>query len=183
MICITPNPVNSTILITAEVFKKHGTYDPNKISGVTTLDIVSINTAVAELKGLNAAGVNISVTVSCAGKTIIPLNSQCTPKVDFPQDPMATLPGKTQEASTEVVKAKAGEGSATLSMACARAQFVFSLVQAINRKEGVVKYSFKSQETDCPYFSTLLLMEERGIRKNLGIGKLPLSNKMIAEVI
>ena len=90
---------------------------------------------------------------------------------------MTTLPGKTQEASMEVVKAKAGEGSATLAMAYARAQFVFSLVQAINRKEGIVEYSFKSQETDCPYFSTLLLMGERGIEKNVGIGKLPLSNR------
>ena len=110
------------------------------------------------------------------GRPSFPI-SQSTPKVDFPQDPMTTLPGKTQEASMEVVKAKAGEGSATLAMAYARAQFVFSLVQAINRKEGVVKYSFKSRETDCPYFSTLLLMGERGIEKNVGIGKLPLSNR------
>lgn len=42
--------VNSTIPITAEVFKKHGVYNPNKIFGVTTLDIVRANTFVAELK-------------------------------------------------------------------------------------------------------------------------------------
>uniref|UniRef100_A0A287DFV7 Malate dehydrogenase n=1 Tax=Ictidomys tridecemlineatus TaxID=43179 RepID=A0A287DFV7_ICTTR len=46
MICIISNPVNSTIPITAEVFKKHGVYDPNKIFGVTTLDIVRANTFV-----------------------------------------------------------------------------------------------------------------------------------------
>lgn len=178
MTCIISNSVNSTILITAEVFKKHGVYDPSKISGVTTLDVVSIYTFVTELKGLDAAGVNVSVTGSCVGKIIIPLISRCTPKVDFSQNPMTTLPGKTQEASMEVeVKAKAGEGSATLSMAYDRAQFALSLVQAINRKEGVAKYSFKSQETDCPSFSTLLLVGERGIRKDVGIGKLPLPNR------
>ncbi|KAF6090921.1 hypothetical protein HJG60_012266 [Phyllostomus discolor] len=96
MSCIISNPVNSTILITTEVFKKHDIYDPNKISGVTTLDVVRINAFVAELKGLDAAGVNVSVTGSCAGKTIIPLISQCTPKVDFPQDPMAPSLGKTR---------------------------------------------------------------------------------------
>lgn len=42
--------VNSTIPITSEVFKKHGVYNPNKIFGVTTLDIVRANTFVAELK-------------------------------------------------------------------------------------------------------------------------------------
>lgn len=35
---------------------------------------------------------------------------QCTPKVDFPQDQLATLTGRIQEAGTEVVKAKAGAG-------------------------------------------------------------------------
>uniref|UniRef100_A0A672H8G6 Malate dehydrogenase, mitochondrial n=1 Tax=Salarias fasciatus TaxID=181472 RepID=A0A672H8G6_SALFA len=40
MICIIANPVNSTIPITAEVMKKHGVYNPNKVFGVTTLDIV-----------------------------------------------------------------------------------------------------------------------------------------------
>ncbi|DAA15016.1 TPA: malate dehydrogenase, mitochondrial [Bos taurus] len=59
MICIISNPVNSTIPITAEVFKKHGVYNPNKIFGVTTLDIVRANAFVAELKDLDPARVNV----------------------------------------------------------------------------------------------------------------------------
>uniref|UniRef100_A0A3B3X691 Malate dehydrogenase n=1 Tax=Poecilia mexicana TaxID=48701 RepID=A0A3B3X691_9TELE len=50
MICIIANPVNSTIPITSEVMKKHGVYNPNRVFGVTTLDIVRANTFVAELK-------------------------------------------------------------------------------------------------------------------------------------
>lgn len=42
--------VNSTIPITSEVMKKHGVYNPNRVFGVTTLDIVRANTFVAELK-------------------------------------------------------------------------------------------------------------------------------------
>ncbi|KAJ8798776.1 hypothetical protein J1605_016579 [Eschrichtius robustus] len=185
MICIISNPVNSTIPITAEVFKKHGVYNPNKIFGVTTLDIVRANTFVAELKGLDPARVNVPVIGGHAGKTIIPLISQCTPKVDFPQDQLTTLIGRIQEAGTEVVKAKAGAGSATLSMAYAGARFVFSLVDAMNGKEGVIECSFiKSQETDCPYFSTPLLLGKKGIEKSLGIGKIsPFEEKMIAEAI
>ncbi|CAO2614487.1 Malate dehydrogenase, mitochondrial, partial [Lemmus lemmus] len=38
-ICIIAKPVNSTIPITSEVFKKHGMYNPNKIFRVTTFDI------------------------------------------------------------------------------------------------------------------------------------------------
>ncbi|GAB5582788.1 L-lactate dehydrogenase C chain [Prionailurus iriomotensis] len=186
MICIISNPVNSTIPITAEVFKKHGVYNPNKIFGVTTLDIVRANTFIAELKkGLDPARVNVPVIGGHAGKTIIPLISQCTPKVDLPQDQLTAVTGRIQEAGTEVVKAKAGAGSATLSMAYAGARFVFSLVDAINGKEGVVECSFvKSQETDCPYFSTPLLLGKKGIEKNLGIGKIsPFEEKMIAEAL
>ena len=172
MVCIIANPVNSTIPITAEVFKKHGVYNPNKIFGVTTLDIVRANTFVAELKGLDPARVNVPVIGGHAGKTIIPLISQCTPKVDFPQDQLATLTGRIQEAGTEVVKAKAGAGSATLSMAYAGARFVFSLVDAMNGKEGVVECSFvQSKETECTYFSTPLLLGKRAWRRTWALAR------------
>jgi len=59
-----------------------------------------------------------------SGVTIIPLISQCNPAVSFPQDKLAALTVRIQEAGTEVVKAKAGTGSATLSMAYAGARYV-----------------------------------------------------------
>lgn len=43
------NPVNSTVAIAAEVFKKAGTYDPKRLLGVTTLDVVRANTFVVRI--------------------------------------------------------------------------------------------------------------------------------------
>ncbi|XP_041948071.1 malate dehydrogenase, mitochondrial isoform X2 [Alosa alosa] len=185
MICIIANPVNSTIPITSEIFKKHGVYNPNRIFGVTTLDIVRANAFVAELKGLDPARVNVPVIGGHAGKTIIPLISQCTPKVEFPADQLAALTGRIQEAGTEVVKAKAGAGSATLSMAYAGARFAFSVLDAMNGKEGVVECSYvRSEETECKYFSTPLLLGKHGIEKNLGLGKLSaFEEKLVADAI
>lgn len=61
-------------------------------------------------------------------------------------------------------------GSATLSMAYAGARFVFSLVDAMNGKEGVVECSFvQSKETECTYFSTPLLLGV-SIQGNRGCG-------------
>jgi malate dehydrogenase len=40
------NPVNSTVPIAAEVFKRAGTYDPKRLLGVTMLDVVRANTFV-----------------------------------------------------------------------------------------------------------------------------------------
>lgn len=173
VICVIANPVNSTIPIASEVMKKYGVYNPNKVFGVTTLDIVRANAFVADLKGLDPARVNVPVIGGHAGVTIIPLISQCTPKVEFPADQLAALTSRIQDAGTEVVKAKAGAGSATLSMAYAGARFTFSVLDAMNGKEGVVECGYvRSEETECKYFSTPLLLGKNGIEKNLGLGKL-----------
>nr|UDB72887.1 mitochondrial malate dehydrogenase isoform X1 [Androctonus crassicauda] len=173
MICIIANPVNSTVPITSEVFKKHNVYDPNRIFGVTTLDVVRANAFVAEAKSLDPTQVNIPVIGGHSGITIIPLLSQATPSVSFPAGELDALTKRIQEAGTEVVKAKAGTGSATLSMAFAGARFTFSLLNALNGKQGVVECSYvKSEETEATYFSTPILLGPNGISKNLGIGKL-----------
>ena len=47
-----------------------------------------------------------------------------------------------QDAGTEVVKAKAGAGSATLSMAYAGARFAFSVIRGLNGEQGVVECAY-----------------------------------------
>lgn len=173
MICIIANPVNSTVPITSEVFKKHNVYDPNRIFGVTTLDVVRANAFVAEAKGLDPTQVNVTVVGGHSGITIVPLLSQAKPAVSFPEDQLSAMTTRIQEAGTEVVKAKAGAGSATLSMAFAGARFTYSLLNAMKGKGDVVECAFiKSSETDASYFATPLVLGPKGVTKNLGIGKL-----------
>merc|ERR1712142_290885 len=86
MIAIISNPVNSTVPIASEMFKKAGVYDAKRIFGVTTLDIVRANAFIAEKKGLDPANVNCPVIGGHAGVTIMPIISQCTPSVTFPDD-------------------------------------------------------------------------------------------------
>ncbi|KAI8005221.1 Malate dehydrogenase, glyoxysomal [Camellia lanceoleosa] len=52
LVNLISNPVNSTVPIAAEVFKKAGTYDPKRLLGVTMLDVVRSNTFVAEVMEL-----------------------------------------------------------------------------------------------------------------------------------
>merc|ERR1712088_692170 len=89
MLAIISNPVNSTVPIASEIYKKAGVYNPNKIFGVTTLDIVRANTFIAELQGLDPAVVDCPVIGGHAGATITPLISQCTPPVEFPEDQLS----------------------------------------------------------------------------------------------
>ncbi|XP_045613453.1 malate dehydrogenase, mitochondrial [Procambarus clarkii] len=184
MICIISNPVNSTVPIAAEVYKKAGV-DASRIFGVTTLDIVRANTFVAELKGLDPTTVNVPVIGGHAGTTIIPLISQATPSVEFPNDQLKALTERIQDAGTEVVKAKAGAGSATLSMAYAGARFAVSMIRALNGEAGVVECAFiRSNVTEATYFSTPLVLGPNGMEKNLGIGKLtPFEAKLVENAI
>ena len=46
---IISNPVNSTVAIAAETLKKLGVYDPKRLFGVTTLDVVSAKPPTSEL--------------------------------------------------------------------------------------------------------------------------------------
>lgn len=50
------NPVNSTVPIAAEVFKKARTYDEKKLFGVTTLDVIRAKTFYVEKAKVNVAG-------------------------------------------------------------------------------------------------------------------------------
>jgi len=173
MIAIISNPVNSTVPIASEVFKKAGVYNPNKIFGVTTLDIVRANAFIAEKKGLDPANVNCPVVGGHAGITIMPLISQCTPAVEFPADELKALTERSQDAGTEVVKAKAGAGSATLSMAYAAARFTDSLIKGMTGQEGVVECAYVASDlTEATYFSTPLVLGPNGMEKNLGLGSL-----------
>jgi len=173
MLCIISNPVNSTVPIASEVFKSAGVYDPKRIFGVTTLDVVRANTFIAEKKGLDVNQVNCPVVGGHSGVTIVPLISQCSPAVSFPEEERKKLTKRIQEAGTEVVEAKAGAGSATLSMAYAGARFTNSVLDALAGEEDVVECCFiRSDESDVDYFATPILLGKNGVERNLGLGKL-----------
>lgn len=59
------NPVNSTIPIAAEVFKKAGTFDPKRLLGVTTLDVVRANTFVVCATHLVLLSVLLILSLEC----------------------------------------------------------------------------------------------------------------------
>ncbi|KAA8517274.1 hypothetical protein F0562_017567 [Nyssa sinensis] len=125
---IISNPVNSTVRIAAEVLKQKGVYDPKKLFGVTTLDVVRANTFVAQKKNLKLIDVDVPVV------------------------------------GTEVVEAKAGGGSATLSMAYAAARFVESSLRALDGDGDVYECTFiQSELTELPFFASRVKIGRKGV--------------------
>merc|ERR1712242_67846 len=140
---------------------------------VSTLDVVRSNEFIGALKGINPQEVNCPVVGGHAGVTIMPLISQCSPAVSFDADTLSALTVRIQDAGTEVVKAKDGAGSATLSMAYAAARFTDSLIKGMKGVEGVTECAYvESDVTEAKYFATPLVLGPNGIEKNLGLGTL-----------
>jgi len=185
-VLVISNPVNSTVPIVTEVFKKNGVYDPKKIFGVTTLDIVRASTFVSELIGADPAQLKVPVVGGHSGATILPLLSQVSGTEKLSQEQVEQVTNRIQFGGEEVVKAKAGAGSATLSMAFAGARFTLAALDAINGKTGVVECTYVNLDSDpeggkavkqligddVTYFSAQVELGKQGVSKILAIGNL-----------
>jgi malate dehydrogenase len=180
MVGVITNPVNTTVPIVAEVFKKAGTYDAKRLFGVTTLDVIRSETFVAQAKGLNAAEVTVPVIGGHSGTTILPLLSQVE-GVEFSDEEVASLTTRIQNAGTEVVEAKAGGGSATLSMGQAAARFCLSLVAAM-KGEAVVEYAYvEGNGEHAEYFAQPMRLGPNGVEELLPIGDLSVFEEKALE--
>jgi len=161
---VISNPVNSTVPIAAETLKMKGVYDPRKLFGVSTLDVVRANTFLAREVGFEMEGVDVPVVGGHSGSTIVPLFSKAVPKYDLPEERIEALSTRVQNAGTEVVEAKAGTGSATLSMAYAAARFSESCLKGL---KGDTVYECSYVETDivpgCEFFASTVELGPEGV--------------------
>lgn len=105
--------------IVAEVLKNAGKYDPKKLFGITTLDVVRASRFLSTVKSTDPADTIVTVVGGHSGVTIVPLLSQSEvgKALEQPSAEWTELVKRIQFGGDEVVKAKDGAGSATLSMA------------------------------------------------------------------
>ncbi|RKF63782.1 Malate dehydrogenase, mitochondrial [Erysiphe neolycopersici] len=172
-ILVISNPVNSTVPIVAEVFKKQGLYKPERLFGVTTLDVVRASRFVSEIKNTDPDQENITVVGGHSGYTIVPLFSQSS-HPDLVKD--EDLLKRVQFGGDEVVKAKDGAGSATLSMAMAGARFTDSLLKAIEGEKGVIEPAYVDsplyKDNGIEFFSSKVELGPGGVEKIHEVGKI-----------
>ena len=171
IIGIITNPVNTTVAIAAEVLKNKGVYDASRLFGITTLDVIRSSTFVAEIYDKDPRDVSVPVIGGHSGITILPLLSQSG--YEFSDDDAAAMTKRIQNAGTEVVEAKAGGGSATLSMGQAAAKFGLSLVRALNGEKDVVECTYVEGSGDLArFFAQPVLLGKNGVEKILDYGNL-----------
>merc|ERR1711964_660524 len=118
-----------------------------------------------------------------SGVTIVPLFSQ-SKHADLVGD--ATLLNRVQFGGDEVVKAKDGAGSATLSMAMAGARFAESLLKAAQGQKNVVEPTFVDsplyKDQGVPYFASQVTLGANGVEEIHPVGKLTEFEQGLLEV-
>ncbi|TEB23470.1 malate dehydrogenase [Coprinellus micaceus] len=184
-ILIISNPVNSTVPIVAETLKKAGVYDPRKVFGVTTLDVVRAAKFVGEITDKNPTDTVITVVGGHSGPTIVPILSQTANAKGVSGEAYSKVVHRIQYGGDEVVKAKDGAGSATLSMAYAGAKFANSVLRGLNGEKGVVTPTFvKSplfEDKGVEYFSSNVELGPNGVEKIHPIGQLTAEEEKLLE--
>merc|ERR1712039_934674 len=184
-ILVISNPVNSTVPIAAEVLKHKGVYNPRKLFGVTTLDVCRARTFVAEAKGFDPLKTTVPVIGGHAGTTIVPLLSQSNPGASFSDEERDALTHRIMFGGDEVVKAKAGGGSATLSMAYTGAEFADRVMAGLAGEAGVTECTFvESTITDAKFFSSPVTLGKDGVETIHGYGTVnDYEKKLIADMM
>ncbi|EJF63144.1 malate dehydrogenase [Dichomitus squalens] len=175
-ILVISNPVNSTVPIVSAVLEKAGVYDPAHVFGVTTLDVVRAQRFLAGIVGADPKEVPVTVVGGHSGTTIVPLLSQTPHGKGVTGEAYKKLVHRIQFGGDEVVQAKEGAGSATLSMAYAGARFTGDLLRAINGEKGVVTPTFVKSplfaDQGIDFFSSNVELGPNGVEKILPLGQI-----------
>ncbi|CAI6330491.1 unnamed protein product [Periconia digitata] len=183
-ILIISNPVNSTVPITAEVFKSKGVYNPKRLFGVTTLDVVRASRFISQVKSTDPANENVTVVGGHSGATIVPLLSQSGYNLSGEQ--LDSYVNRVQFGGDEVVKAKDGAGSATLSMAMAGARFAESLLKAAQGQKNVIEPTFVDsplyKDQGVEYFASNVELGPNGVEKIHPVGKITDHEQKLLDV-
>ncbi|SCU99448.1 LADA_0H19834g1_1 [Lachancea dasiensis] len=173
-VLVISNPVNSTVPIVSQVLKGKGVYNPKKLFGVTTLDVIRASRFISEVADTNPTQEKVNVVGGHSGITIIPLLSQ-TKHTNLDAATKDALINRIQFGGDEVVKAKNGAGSATLSMAQAGARFANSVLQGLDGEADVIENAFvdsplyKSEGID--FFASPVKLGPHGVEKIYSIGE------------
>lgn len=112
-----------------------------------------------------------------SGKTILPVMSQVG-GFEFTDEEAAALVRHIQDAGTEVVDAKAGNGSATLAMAAAGYRFINAVVRGLMEEENVIECAYvEGGSQHSRFFSQPMRLGKEGWYKVLPYGPLTQAEK------
>jgi len=95
-ILVITNPVNSLTPLVAQVLRSENKFNPNKLFGITAVDVVRASTFAAKVTGMAPEEISVPVVGGHSLHTIVPLVSQSSPALNLSLEQQTELIQKVQ---------------------------------------------------------------------------------------
>lgn len=171
-LAVITEPLNMIVPIMARVLKEEDAYDPKRLFGVTTLDVVRAKTYFAQTINADPIQVSVPVIGGHTPDTMLTIISRSFPVFNRGLYERETLLNRIQNAEHELAMAKMtfpkSEGTSTLAMAYAAAHFVRALLHALHGEQNIIECAYvESDVTEAKFFASPVLLGRNGIKRYL----------------
>ncbi|KAH9599010.1 Lactate/malate dehydrogenase [Trypanosoma melophagium] len=191
VIGVVSSPVNALVPLAKEVLVRHGVFDPRKLFGITSLDVVRARTLVAQELQMNPYDVNIPVVGGRGGLTACPLIAQTGLRI--PHERIMRLSERLQSYGAPIPDNNSNEtilkdGQKTeesknnnfdldvappvgLSLAYAAMEWYVSVLKAMRGDRGIIECTYveSTMRKETPFFSSRVELGEEGVSQLLPI--------------
>ncbi|EPY41561.1 malate dehydrogenase [Angomonas deanei] len=138
IIGVIPNPLNSMMVVAAETLKREKAYDPRKLFGIISLDAIRASVFLGEITGKDPKTLEVPILGGHSGRTMLPLLSIALGDEKITNDQQELITHRIRRGGDDVVKAKNGSGSCSLSMAFATLGWAEKVLRALDGEKGIV---------------------------------------------
>nr|CCC93459.1 unnamed protein product [Trypanosoma congolense IL3000] len=191
---IVSGPVNSLVPLAREVLLQRKIFDPRKLFGVTTPDVMHTRVLLAKEMHMNPYDLNVPVVGGRGGATICPLVTQTGFPV--PHERIVQICEEVQSEKgcvaenvcdnlgKETVTCMDDNAQPKLSIACAALEWSISILKAQHGNRGITECCFveSSVVKETPFFSSRVELGVEGVERLLPLGDLtPYEEELVAK--
>ncbi|KEG09756.1 putative malate dehydrogenase [Trypanosoma grayi] len=195
---IVSSPVNALVPLAREVLQRRSVFDPRKLFGVTTLDVIRIRTLVAEELKINSYDVNVPVVGGRGGITACPLVAQTGLRI--PHERIVQMSEQLQAYGAPVTDDADCDGASGnehalsvdvappvgLSLAYAALEWSVSVLKALRGDYGITECGFveSTMRKETPFFGSRVVLGREGVEQLLPIGPLtPYETELVETAV
>lgn len=181
-IAVVSSPVNALTPMCAELLRAAGKFDPRRLFGVTTLDVIRTRKLVAAALQMNPYDVNVPVVGGRGGLTACPLIAKTGLRLSL--DDIVRITGDVQRYGVPFEGAGGASAPDALStevappvalgLAYAACDFTVSLLKAMRGDVGLVECALveSTMRPETPFFSSRVELGRDGVQRIFPMGEL-----------
>ncbi|EPY27222.1 malate dehydrogenase [Strigomonas culicis] len=190
---IVSSPVNALTPLCAEYLRRENKFDPRKLFGVTTLDVIRARRLVAKALAKNPYDVNVPVVGGRGGATACPLVAQTGLRLADEEIMHITM--EVQQYGSPFSEGRRSESTSlttavappvALGTAYAAYEFAVSVLKAQRGDYGIVECALveSTMRPETPFFSSRVELGAEGVERILPMGRLTaFEEKLIDDAV